>query len=316
MEHPPTELDLLRAELATVRQELKALSERVPKSGRQPSARVVIDDGDSDVAGEEPGGNRRRFLRLAGAAAVGATAAAIASSSGPAAAITGGNMLIGQANAATSTNDTTVLFAPSAANLDDQTFLVQNFSLGGIAPPSTHRVAVAGTTSGVDGTNGIRTGVYGRTAFTVASPAGLGGQGVFGGAGGSTDNGVFASAFHFGVVGTGPADGYGVMGYSPVGTGAVGVLGRADEGIGIIAASSTGLSLLVRDGGRMQQQLRAVGAPAVGSFSIGEMIRDGRGDMYICTASGAPGTWRKVTAQHPAFADAGARSTCCRTRSA
>jgi hypothetical protein len=189
--------------------------------------------------------------------------------------------------------------------LDDQTFLVTNFTSGLVSPPTDHRIAVAGTTSGPDNTSGVRTGVYGRTAFTPASPAGLGGQGVFGGAGGSPDNSVFASAFNFGVVGTGPADGYGVFGYSPVGTGAVGVLGRADAGIGVIAASSTGLSLLVRDGGRIQQQLRATGAPAVGSFSIGEMIRDGLGDMYICTVSGTPGTWRKVTAQHPEFANAG-----------
>jgi hypothetical protein len=296
MEHSPTELDLLKAELAELRHEVAALKDRRP-----PSAIANADaDGDSDVAGEDPGASRRGFLRLAGAAAVGATAAALASSSEPAAAITGGNMLIGQSNTATATNDTTVLFSPSAANLDDQTFMVQNFSLGAIAPPADHRVSVAGMTSGADGTNGVRTGVYGRTS----SPALLGGQGVFGGAGGSVDN-PFASAFNFGVVGTGPADGYGVFGYNPVGTGAVGVLGRADQGIGVIASSSTGLSLLVRDGGRIQQQLRANGAPAVGSFSIGEMIRDGLGDMYICTASGTPGTWRKVTAQHPEFAGAG-----------
>jgi hypothetical protein len=254
---------------------------------------------------EEPGSNRRGFLRLAGAAAVGATAAAVATSSDQAAALTAGNMLIGVSNTASATNDTTVLQSPSAANLDDQTFMVQNFSLGAIAPPVDHRVAVVGTTSGVDGTSGVHTGVYGRTRFTDTLPAGAGGQGVFGGAGGSVDNSLYASAFQFGVVGTGPENGYGVFGFSPTGAGSTGVLGRADAGIGVVASSYTGISLLVRDGGRMQQQLRAPGAPAAGTFNVGEMIRDGLGDMYICTAGGTPGTWRKVTAQHPAYANAG-----------
>ena len=128
---------------------------------------------------------------------------------------------------------------------------------------------------------------------------------MFGGAGGSTENVPYAAAFHFGVVGTGPENGYGVFGWSPTGAGSVGVLGRADQGIGVIASSNTGLSLLVRDGGRMQQQLRATGAPASGSFSAGEMIRDGAADMYICTVGGSPGTWRRVTAQHPEYAFAG-----------
>jgi hypothetical protein len=296
MEHQPTDIELLRAELAELRQEVQALRERRPELPKP----VVVDGGDGEGV-EEPGSNRRGFLRLAGAAAVGATAVAVGTSSEQAAAITGNPVLIGNANAASATNDTTVLFSPSAANLDDQTFMVQNFSLGSIAPPSDHRVSVAGMTSGADGTSGVRTGVYGRTQ----SPGGLGGQGVFGGAGGSTDNGLFASAFQFGVVGTGPENGYGVFGYSPTGAGSVGVLGRADAGIGVVAASNTGISLLVRDGGRMQQQLRAAGAPAAGTFNIGEMIRDGLGDMYICTAGGTPGTWRKVTAQHPAYANAG-----------
>ncbi len=162
---------------------------------------------------------------------------------------------------------------------------------------------MAGTTSGGDLTNGVRTGVYGRTAFSAA-PAGLGGQGVFGGAGGSTEN-TYASGFNFGVVGTGPDSGYGVFGYCPTGAGSTGVLGRADAGTGVVASSSTGISLCVRDGGRILQQLRATGAPTSGTFNVGEMIRDGLGDMYICTAGGTPGTWRKVTAQHPEYANAG-----------
>jgi hypothetical protein len=209
-------------------------------------------------------------------------------------------MIIGQTNITTAVNDTTGLISASATALDDQTFLVRNFSIGSITPPATLRVAVAGTTSGADASDGQRVGVYGRTA----APGSLGGQGVFGSSEGPEN--PFGAGFKFGVVGTADAEGYGVFAYSPVGTSAVGVLGRADQGFGVIASSFTGVSLLVRDSGRIQQQLRpTTGAPSAGTFSIGEMVRDLAGDMYICTASGTPGTWRKVTAQHPAFANAG-----------
>ena len=300
MEHQTTELDLLRAELADLRQEVKELKERKPAAARKT---VVVDrTSDKDEVSDEPGSNRRNFLRLAGAAAVGATAVAVASSTEQAAATTGNPVLLGVANGATNVSETTRLFSPSASALDDQTFLVTNYSLGSIFPPADHRVAVAGTTSGADSSNGVRTGVYGRTA----SPAGLGGQGVFGGAGGSVDNSLYAPAFQFGVVGTGPENGYGVFGWCPTGAGSTGVLGRADAGTGVVASSVTGISLFVRDGGRILQDLRGTtGAPTVGSFSIGEMVRDALGDMYICTVGGSPGTWRKVTAQHPEYANAG-----------
>jgi hypothetical protein len=291
MEHSPSEIDLLRAELAELRKEVATLQARPPVQ----AASTTLQETDADA----PASNRRGFLRLAGAAAVGATAVAVAGTSQQAAAATGGPVLIGQSNSASAVNDTTRLFSPSATALDDQTFLVQNFSLGSLTPPSDHRVAVAGMTSGADTVTSFRTGVYGRTS----APASVGGQGVFGSSEGP-DN-PFASGFSFGVVGTGGTDGYGVFAYSPVGAAAVGVLGRADEGFGVIASSFTGVSLYVRNGGRVLQDLRATGAPASGAFTIGEMIRDGVGDMYICTASGTPGTWRKVTAQHPSYANAG-----------
>jgi hypothetical protein len=116
---------------------------------------------------------------------------------------------------------------------------------------------------------------------------------------------TFASGYSFGVFGTAEAGGYGVMGYTPTGTNSTGVLGRSDAGTGVIASSFTGVSLLVRDGGRMQQALRVAGAPTTGAFTAGEQIRDANADLYICTASGTPGTWRKVTAQHPAYANSG-----------
>lgn len=291
MEHSPSEIDLLRAELAELREEVSTLKSRQP-------APTVPGELVPTATPDQPASNRRGFLRLAGAAAAGATAAAFATSQ-QAAAATGGNMIIGGLNVTTAVNDTTVLYTPSPTALADQAFLVQNFSLGALTPPGDHRVAIAGMTSGADTVTSFRTGVYGRTS----APGTTGGQGVFGSSEGP-DN-PFASGFSFGVVGTGGTDGYGVFAYSPVGTAAIGMLGRADEGFGVVASSFTGVSLYVRNSGRILQDLRATGAPASGAFTIGEMIRDGAGDMYICTVSGSPGTWRKVTAQHPAFANAG-----------
>lgn len=31
-----------------------------------------------------------------------------------------------------------------------------------------------------------------------------------------------------------------------------------------------------------------------GAYSIGEIVRDGVGDRFVCIVAGAPGTWRKL----------------------
>lgn len=270
----------------------------------RPPARYSSGAAAQPLGDESPQSNRRGFLKLAGAAAVGATVAAKAGSTQQAAAGTGGDLVIGTAantatNTATNIADVTHLFSPSATFLMPAVFRADNYSIGSLTLPSNHRIAIAATVSGNDLNPGYRTGVYARTS----GPAAVGGQGVFGSHEG-VDN-PFATNFSFGVVGTTESGGYGMFGYNPTGTTSVGVLGRADAGIGVIASSFTGLSLLVRDGGRMQQQLRTTGAPTTGTFNAGEQIRDGLADLYICTVGGTPGTWRKVTAQHPAYANAG-----------
>lgn len=291
MDTATTEVDLLREEIATLRKEMEVLRAQQPAASA--TARTAV------PADEAPQSNRRNFLKLAGAAAAGATAVAIAGSAEQAAAATGGSLLIGNPNTATAIADVTHLYSPSPSQLMPATFRVNNYTLGSLTLPASHRIALAATISGSATNEGYRTGVYARTS----GPAAIGGQGVFGSHEGA-DN-PFATNYSFGVVGTTEAGGYAVFGYNPTGTNSTGVLGRADAGTGVIASSQTGVSLLVRDGGRMQQQLRAVGAPAAGTFTAGEQIRDGNADLYICTASGTPGTWRKVTAQHPAYANSG-----------
>ena len=38
---------------------------------------------------------------------------------------------------------------------------------------------------------------------------------------------------------------------------------------------------------------------------MGDQWRDSTGAMFLCTTSGTPGTWRRVVAQHPDYANAG-----------
>lgn len=297
VETSQTEVDLLRAELAELRKEVASMRTR-------PVDEKATEASDGPTATEASASNRRGFLRLAGAAAVGATAVAVAGSAQPAAAATGGFLVIGGDNNPTNPNDSTRLFNPGTGALGDQTLLVQNYTTGTApVPPADHRVAVAGLVSGVDTSSAtsIRTGVYGRTA----SPGALGGQGVFGSSEG-VENTFASNGFSFGVVGTATTSGYGVFGYTPTGAASIGVLGRSDEGYGVIASSFTGVSLYARNGGRILQDLRTTnGAPTTGSFIKGELIRDLAGDAYICVTSGTPGTWRKLVAQHPDFANSG-----------
>jgi hypothetical protein len=283
-----SEVDVLRQENEALREQIELLRARAAATATTATA-------------EEPPRGRRGFLKLVGAAAVGATAVAVGGSAHQAAAATPDPLQMGVASQAPSLyTQKTRMFNPSGTNLMPVMTHFDNYTSAVITLPTTHRIALAATVSGSDAASGYRTAVYGKTTNPTA---GGGGQGVFGSHEGE-DN-PFATNFSFGVVGTTEAGGYAVFGYNPVGTNSTGVLGRADAGTGVIASSFTGVSLLVRDGGRMQQQLRAAGAPTTGTFTAGEQIRDGNADLYICTASGTPGTWRKVTAQHPAYANSG-----------
>ncbi|MEJ7584088.1 MAG: hypothetical protein WKF43_08360 [Acidimicrobiales bacterium] len=70
----------------------------------------------------------------------------------------------------------------------------------------------------------------------------------------------------------------------------------AGTGAGIEATSAKGLGATLA-GGRAAMRLvpRAVpGSPSSGAHSQGELVIDSAGDMFVCTAAGTPGTWRKV----------------------
>ncbi|MGB8862342.1 MAG: twin-arginine translocation signal domain-containing protein, partial [Ilumatobacteraceae bacterium] len=136
MDTATTDVDLLREEIATLRKEMEVLRATSPKAADSPVAEKADDD-------EAPQSNRRGFLKLAGAAAAGATVAAVAGSAQQAAALNGDAVKAGQSVAATGIADETVIYNPSASNLMPSTFRVNNWTVGSLTLPTTHRIAMS-----------------------------------------------------------------------------------------------------------------------------------------------------------------------------
>jgi len=125
------------------------------------------------------------------------------------------------------------------------------------------------------GVEGTLDGVHG---VSVRGGSGLKGDGKFGVFGLSSTSGGF------GVWGQHSGSGHGVNGDSSSGAG---VHGKSTSGYG-------GLF----EGGKAQLRLvpkSTTGRPTTGSHAKGELYLSSAGTLYICVASGTPGTWRKVT---------------------
>ena len=108
-----------------------------------------------------------------------------------------------------------------------------------------------------------------------------------------------------GVEGVGSAVATGV-----VGDGKYGVLGRTSDnaGFGVWAQHfGTGAAVAgheingiggVFEGAKAQLRLvpsSTAGKPTAGAHTKGEIYMDSKGNLFVCSASGTPGTWRKVT---------------------
>ena len=86
----------------------------------------------------------------------------------------------------------------------------------------------------------------------------------------------------------------GVSGYSTV-PGGKGVYGSSVSGVGVHAESSQTWSLQVGGTGRVYlAAAAAAGPPTTGSFSTGELVRDGNADFWVCTVGGVSPQWRKL----------------------
>ena len=128
------------------------------------------------------------------------------------------------------------------------------------------------------------------TAIHASAGNGVSTSGAFG-IYGTAGSGISA----FGIFGQGGTDANGVYG-TATGANSYAVWGSSDSGIGVVGSSGTGIDLAALGGGRLfQQTTSSTGAPTTGAYEIGEQIRDQLGNLYICVASGSPGTWKKVS---------------------
>jgi hypothetical protein len=140
------------------------------------------------------------------------------------------------------------------------------------------------TGQGVVGYSEGGIGVLGRTNNTESVAAGVQGDHLGGGPG---------------VVGT-STRGIGVSGRTDGGSSPVAILGENAsgnrEGVAVVALGGAGVGVHA-SGARAAIVLEpqsTQGAPTTGSHSMGEMLVDSQGDLFLCKASGTPGTWVQV----------------------
>ena len=72
------------------------------------------------------------------------------------------------------------------------------------------------------------------------------------------------------------------------------VVAAAGDYMGVVPAALTGATAATRYVGGT-----ASGAPASGTFAVGDFIVDQTGDIWVCTAAGTPGTWTNATGTMP-----------------
>ena len=228
-------------------------------------------------ANKAPIVSRRALFGLAGAGIAGVAVGAGAS---PAAAADGDPVLLGQDN--TSTGSTSIessegigmRVATTDAGGSGLALLVEN-------PGYKALWSISGGEGGI--------GVDG-------SATGRGGIGVLGTAGGGDAHGVIGDA-------TGGTGGVGVTGLGQTGVHAfsefgTGLSAGAGFGVGAVIGTRTGSQLhLIRD---TEEEIIGPSAPWL-HHDRGEISLDSRGDLFLCTAAGTPGTWTQLNHQGAAF---------------
>jgi hypothetical protein len=254
--------------------------------------------------------SRRTMLRSFAGVGAGAVlgAVAVAATAGPVSATQGQPVLAGVLNTATGT--TRILRGNNASGTDP--FMIaansaiwgesaQTAGVGGTSQSSIGVFGASSTSNGVEGRSTSGDGVRGAsntgTGVEGVSPNG---DGVTGGS--TTGSGVRgSSASGAGVSGEGAT---GVEGSSTSGTG-IGVAGVNANNVGVRGVGKTGVlgASFTGIGGQFGGLLAPIqlsptasaGRPTTGTHSRGELVVDNTGSLFICTANGTPGTWRKVT---------------------
>jgi hypothetical protein len=145
----------------------------------------------------------------------------------------------------------------------------------GSGDPGVWGTGGGGTGAGVLGVNSIGTGVQGEgQAGVVGKSSTTGWEGVYG---------QHTGSLGFGIVG----DGTGAAG--------AGILGRNSLGNGVHGQGRYGGKF---EGTRAQLLLQpktTAGRPTSGTHAKGEIYMDSAGTVFVCTANGTPGTWRRVS---------------------
>jgi hypothetical protein len=123
-----------------------------------------------------------------------------------------------------------------------------------------------------------------------------------------SDSGSASTTFPAAVAGMATAKvNYGVTGYSTRSSGyGVAAIGQSSAGgayihsdaaVGAVVESGSTVALVVGGTGRLGLEANPSvfsGPPLVGTYSQGELLRDGAGNLWYCIAAGSPGSWRKV----------------------
>jgi hypothetical protein len=174
-----------------------------------------------------------------------------------------------------------------AASTDGAVIGTTNGTGPGVFGFSDSGTGVLGTTASGVGVTGFSQGV-GKTS--IHGIKGNAGTAVFGEItyAASTDGAVVGS--------TNATGGPGVRGVNSAN--GRGLWGKAQgSGEGVYGESTNGVGGLFT-GGKAQLKLTpkaTAGKPTSGAHTKGEIYMDSKGALFVCTANGTPGTWRKVT---------------------
>ncbi|MCB0999666.1 MAG: hypothetical protein R2713_18840 [Ilumatobacteraceae bacterium] len=135
-------------------------------------------------------------------------------------------------------------------------------------------------------TNGTTAGAGSRTASIYGTSNASSGVGVLGSASGSSGRGVYGRSSG--------SSGVGVYGeHNSASTSGNGVFGTSNRGVGVVGSGST-FDVQASGSGRVLLSANGVANPPAAASTVGTIAKDSAGNMWVCVASGNPGTWRKV----------------------
>jgi len=293
------ENERMRSENAGLRQKVAALT----GSGK---GEVVVVEA---APGFEGPVSRRALFGKAGAAAVAAVAAGTLLNTRQAKADHGGPGIFVDFVVAHTDGGGSAIFgdAPNATGVEGngRTGVVGDGKIGvhGITG-TTGNGAVYGQHTGTsgfgvvgDGKSTAGAGVFGRNSVGHGV-RGDGSIGVVGNSSTANSFGVYGRHFGangYGVRGDGKGSGAGVLGRNSS-VNSVGVQGEGTA-IGVKGVGSTGYGGHF-SGATAQVKLLPhsnTGRPTTGTHQMGELFLDSAAALFVCTASGTPGTWRRVT---------------------